>query len=204
MKTEFNLSCLFLSLAIATTVVVTAQPQEVCGNGTEWNFVTSTCLCTAAPPSDQDYNYDSNVLMLAAIFDTTTYDWGPDVVEVTVQQLNRGAWGVLSSDSSNNSNNLSLEVALENSDCDETIAMRKYWKIRTELLEQKKPPMHGIIGTRCSGASMSLARISSLENVPQLSPASNTVQLSNADEFPLFSRLVAPNNEDGEGTPAIY
>lgn len=93
-----------------------------------------------------------------------------------------------------------VEYQLENSRCDETQAVRSYWNIRTNhLRKQGKRPMHGIIGARCSGPSMSLARVSSLEEVPQLSPASNAARLSNKLEFPFFSRLMAPNNQNGEG-----
>jgi len=59
-------------------------------------------------------------------------------------------------------------------------------------------PPHGIVGARCSGASIQLARIAGLEGVPQLSPASNSARLSDDTEFPFFSRLLAPNDERGE------
>jgi len=81
--------------------------------------------------------------------------------------------------------------------CDETTTMRSYWKIRTE---NGNKPMHGVIGARCSGATMALSRIAALENVPQISPSSDSAQLSNDIEFPNFSRMVSPNDERGEGT----
>ena len=45
---------------------------------------------------------------------------------------------------------------------------------------------------------MTLARLTGLEKVPHLSPASNSAALSDKEEFPFFSRLVAPNDERGE------
>jgi ABC-type branched-subunit amino acid transport system substrate-binding protein len=90
---------------------------------------------------------------------------------------------------------LKLRYEIRNTECDETTAVRQYWELRSE--NQNVPP-HGIIGARCSGVSVALARVSGLECVPMLSPASNSAQLSKATEFPFFFRLVAPSNERGE------
>ena len=130
------------------------------------------------------------IIRLAGIFDLTTYDWGRDVFEVTVQLINEGVWGVLPPGNR-------LVYDLGNAKCDETTAAQAYWKFRTANSDSF---LHGIIGCRCSGASVALARISGLEGVPQLSPASNAASLSNDVEFPFFSRLVAPNDEQGERT----
>lgn len=78
---------------------------------------------------------------------------------------------------------------------DETTAARSWWKLREENGDR---PLDGIIGARCSGASSTLARISGLEKVPHLSPASNSAALSNKEEFPYFSRLTAANDARGE------
>jgi len=45
---------------------------------------------------------------------------------------------------------------------------------------------------------MTLATLTGLEGVPHLSPASNSVDLSNKEKYPYFSRLVAANDETGE------
>jgi Receptor family ligand binding region len=90
---------------------------------------------------------------------------------------------------------LQLVSRLENSKCSETVAVRRYWAIRTE---HSNLPPHGVIGDRCSEATISLARITGLESVPLLSPASTSAKLSSKDEFPFVSRMVAPDNEQGE------
>lgn len=155
-----------------------------CGDNTVLDAASQQCVCDlSSPPSTVDD--DPNVLQIGGIFDSTTYHWGPAVFDLTVQLLNQREWGVLPA-------GMRIEYAIENSNCDETTAARSYWNLRTRNL-------HCIIGARCSGASVSLARIAQLEGVPQLSPASNSAKLSDDQEFPLFSRLVAPNNEMGEG-----
>ena len=166
----------FLSLA-----VLTARSQGICGTGTYLSNDTNQCLCNP----DNNSNDDPNVIKLAGIFDTTTYVWGPEVFDLTVQLLNQGEWGVLPE-------GMRVEYQLEDAKCDGTTAAQAYWKVR---------PVDGIIGARCSGASVTLAQISGLEEVPHLSPASNSARFSEneGEEFPFFSRLVAPNNEHGEG-----
>ena len=138
-------------------------------------------------------NESSSQIRLAGIFDLTTYDWGFDVFEVTVQLINEGLWDILPPGTR-------LVYDLEDAKCDETTAARAYWDLRTDNYGEF---LHGIIGCRCSGPTTSLARISGLEGVPQVSFASNAASLSDSMEFPFFSRLVAPNNDDGEGTCII-
>lgn len=58
-------------------------------------------------------------------------------------------------------------------------------------------PLHGVIGCRCSGASMAVARIAGLEHVPQISASSTSPKLSNTDDFPYFFRTVAPDGPAG-------
>mmetsp|Transcript_94747 Transcript_94747/g.141948 ORF Transcript_94747/g.141948 Transcript_94747/m.141948 type:complete len:998 (-) Transcript_94747:204-3197(-) len=132
---------------------------------------------------------DPNRIFLAGIMDTTSYTWCPDIFEFTVEEINKGRWGILEAGSAER-----VEYTLKNSECDETMAAQAYWEIRTQ--NGNRPP-DGIVGARCSGASTSLARISGLQRVPHVSPTSNTAKLT-SEEFPYFSRLVAPNNEHGE------
>lgn len=178
-----------LRLLLLSHHVLTAEALVLisltCGSGTEPDFATNECVC-----SESDVDEDPNTIHLAGIFDTTTYTWGPDIFNVTVRLINEGRWGVMSPDDGQK-----LTYTLKNANCDETTAVRAYWDVRTE--NGNRPP-HGLIGARCSGASIQLARISGLEEVPQLSPTSNSARLSDVDEFPFFSRLVAPNNENGE------
>lgn len=163
----------------------------ICGRGTVYSNITAECVCGTDIPQDDE---DPNLITLAGIMDTTTYTWIPDIFDVTVGLLNAGVWNVLPP-------GIRLEYQLRNANCDETTAVRSYWDLRT--INGGKP-MDGIVGARCSGASMSLARMSGLEGVPQLSPASNSASLSDNEEFPFFSRLVAPNNENGEGKLSLY
>lgn len=111
-----------------------------------------------------------------------------------------------------------IDYSVTNSACDEATASRAYWKTRTvstttstadktnssgtpsllQLCRQRRRHLQGIVGARCSGASVAVARIAGLEHVPQISPASTSSRLSNADDFPYFNRVVAPDNDRGE------
>lgn len=139
-----------------------------------------------------DERNDDNTFLLAGLMDTSTYTWLSDIFEYTVQSINAGDWDHVAP---GYGNGLQLDYTLANSNCDETTAVQKYWEIRTA--NQNVPP-DGVIGARCSGASISLARVTGLEAVPHLSPASNSARLSSVSEFPYFSRMVAPNDERGE------
>ena len=48
-----------------------------------------------------------------------------------------------------------------------------------------------MIGCRCSGASIAVARIAGLEQVPQVSMGSTSKKLSDKEEFPFFSRVTS-------------
>lgn len=130
-------------------------------------------------------------IRIAGIIDTTVYNWAADVFATTVQLINEGWWDILPE-------GFRLMYDLEDAGCDATTAVRAYWKLRSVNNNDNKRPIHGIVGGRCSAATVSLARFASLEGVPQISPASQTTRLSNEEEFPYFSRLMAPNNDQGE------
>ena len=161
---------------------VHAEDTVTCGANTVLDDSTQQCVCSSEQPRDP------NKIYIAAIFDTTTYDWGPDLVNVTVDLINQGWWGALSGPSE------FLRYELANAKCDATTAVRAYWELRTQ---NGNKPMDGILACRCSGASISVARTSGLEGVPQISAASNDASLSNNEEFPFFSRVISPNNEKG-------
>lgn len=80
-----------------------------------------------------------------------------------------------------------LEYEIADSACRATYAARAYWNLRTR--HGGKP--HGIVGCRCSSASIAVARIAGLEEVPQNSPTSTSARLSNTEEFPSFSRVIS-------------
>ena len=89
-----------------------------------------------------------------------------------------------------------IDFVLKNSGCDPTKATQAYWETRQGNSDQLPP--NAVIGSFCSGASISLARVATLENVFQVSPVSTSAQLSDVDEFPHFARLLAPDNAQGE------
>ena len=189
------------------------QSVSACGAGTEWRNDTETCVCTTplslsssaagtATGLNDDDDDNGNVISLTGIYHTSHFTWAEDAFEVTVDLLNQGAWGDILPVGTR------LEYQLDDSECDETTAVRSYWKYRALAASRDNHRNHqdknnnhlqGIIGARCSGASVSLARISGLEEVPMLTPASSLGRLSNEEEFPFFSRMVAPANEFGEG-----
>jgi ABC-type branched-subunit amino acid transport system substrate-binding protein len=138
---------------------------------------------------------EPNEVYIAGIFDLNSYDWGADIFNFTVKLINEGWWDMDDKDAR-------VVYDLISSNCDPTTAVRAYGQL---LTENGGIPMDGIVGARCSGASASLARISGLDGVPQVSPSSNSAQLSakllgtnDTQEFPFFSRLVAPNDDRGE------
>jgi ABC-type branched-subunit amino acid transport system substrate-binding protein len=139
---------------------------------------------------------ESNEVYIAGIFDLNSYDWGADIFNFTIKLINEGRWWDV------DDKDAQVVYKLINSRCDETTAVRAYGQLRTE---NGGIPMDGIVGARCSGASASLARISGLDGVPQVSPSANSAQLNakllgtnDTEEFPYFSRLVAPNDDRGE------
>lgn len=157
-------------------------------------LVTSLIASALAQDQGQDLSGltetpSEEVINIGGIYDLNVYDWAPDIFEVTVDRINR-EWRQA------NPRHPRLIVSLDNSKCDETTAARAYWHLKEE--NGGKPP-DGIVGPRCSGPCASLARISGLEQVPQISPSANSDRLSNDEEFPFLSRMVAPNDKRGEG-----
>ena len=142
---------------------------------------------------------ESDRIYVAGIFDTESFDWGEEVFEFTTYAINKQQPEQGSSSGWPGQNILRpgqvLDYDVADAACDETTAARAYWGLREE---NGKEPMHGIVGGRCSGASISMARIAGLEEVPQISPWSTSTRLSDKEEFPFFSRMVGPDNVNGE------
>jgi Receptor family ligand binding region len=154
--------------------------------------------------------------------DTVAYEWGPDVFRHTISWLHNRSDGWMDDIFSNDppGTQTVLYHAIANDNCDDTTASRAYWDLRHEtnnynttivkynttndrnsgILNQMTVPqrMHGIVGSRCSGASIAIARLAGLEEIPQVSPVSTSARLSNDDEFPYFSRLAAPDSTRGQ------
>ena len=83
-----------------------------------------------------------------------------------------------------------LSWTIRDTSCDATTASRAYWDDRTQ---NGNRPSHGIVGCRCSGATLAVARIADLEAVPQISFASTSAELSDDEDFPYFARTVSPD-----------
>lgn len=202
--------------------VVNGQPTpRIDGNAREVMMSTSCssnmffdeesdrCICpTAASFSDNgDGNaFVGDVISIAGIFDTVGYAWGEEILDFTTDMINDGWLDILQPGQV-------LHVASANTNCDATTAVQAFSDVQkdaerlaTSASSSTSAPttdmlyafLHAIIGGRFSSASTSLARFANIENIAQLSPFSTSVGLSNDDEFPYFSRIVAPDNGDGE------
>ena len=108
--------------------------------------------------------FETKPLFLAGILDKDNFDWADIIFNVTIELLNNASNGWHDEDVSG----VEFEYRIEDSACDASQALAAYWKLR---------PMHGIIGARCSGASIQLARMGTVENVPQISMSSSSAKL---------------------------
>eukprot|EP00529_Nitzschia_sp_RCC80_P024280 CAMPEP_0113504324 /NCGR_PEP_ID=MMETSP0014_2-20120614/34653_1 /TAXON_ID=2857 /ORGANISM="Nitzschia sp." /LENGTH=442 /DNA_ID=CAMNT_0000399423 /DNA_START=37 /DNA_END=1362 /DNA_ORIENTATION=+ /assembly_acc=CAM_ASM_000159 len=144
---------------------------------------------------------DTDVVTIAGVFDTDSFDWGRDLLDSTVAWLNspEGRQSILDSTTSQVSYP-TFEWDLENAACDPTTASRAYWTVRNRHIDDagNANRIHGIIGARCSGASIAVARIAELEGVPQVSFSSSSAALSDKDEYPYFSRVGPTDNANGQ------
>ena len=87
-----------------------------------------------------------------------------------------------------------LNTTVEDGACDGATAGPLYFKLKNQWAS----PLHGIVGTRCSGASMAVARIAGLEKINQISFSATSAKLSDPAEFPYFTRTVAPDDGNGQ------
>mmetsp|Transcript_18867 Transcript_18867/g.54625 ORF Transcript_18867/g.54625 Transcript_18867/m.54625 type:complete len:756 (-) Transcript_18867:811-3078(-) len=153
------------------------------GGGVSGNF--DTCPC------DNNQSTDLSKVYVAGLFDTLNFDWGPELFHFIVDLINdhEDGWfdDVLN-------DGTTLVAAVEDAGCDPQVALPAYWDLKTDWGK----PLHGVVGCRCSGATASVARVASLEDIPVVSPASSSARLSDTTEFPTFSRLVGPDNEKGQ------
>jgi len=138
---------------------------------------------------------------IAGIFDTENLPWAEDIWDFTFRSIHE-PWLqdlVPGLETAVGTGQLSPSdfafTPLRNAACDSTTTVREYWKIREA---NGDIPPDAVIGCYCSGATMSLARIAGLESTPVVSPFSTSSQLSSTEEFPYFSRLLAPDDHRGE------
>lgn len=130
------------------------------------------------------------VLSVSAMYDLQNFGgWVEHLVKFTIHLINDHTDGwyddVLP--------DAILDYTMKDSACHADDATRAY----LNLTRGDNAP-HVIFGCRCSGASVAVARLAAVENIPMLSPASSSVKLSNKDEFPTFSRLAAPDDSTGQ------
>jgi ABC-type branched-subunit amino acid transport system substrate-binding protein/type II secretory pathway pseudopilin PulG len=134
---------------------------------------------------------EEKVVHIAGIFDTQNFVWGEELFSFVVDLLNNkqdGWHDDLFTDGT------TIDFKIADSGCASTLAARAFWQVRTEW----DGLVHGIVGARCSSASLTLARIADLETIPQVSPSSTSEKLSNPDDFPFFSRTVSPDTDQGQ------
>lgn len=131
-------------------------------------------------------------IYIAGAFDTTNFDWGVELFNFTISMLNNHSDGWHDDVFANE--NVTIEWEVRDAACDAGVATRAYWDLRRP---DSIPVMHGLVGCRCSDASIAVARIAGLENVAQVSPTSTSARLSDDEEFPFFSRVVAPDDASG-------
>jgi ABC-type branched-subunit amino acid transport system substrate-binding protein len=95
--------------------------------------------------------------------------------------------------------NLTLQTTTRDSGCSANQATTKVWELSTAWGE----PLHGIIGARCSSASMGVATLTRLNEVPQISARSTNPGLSDTDAYSHFFRTCAPDDRQGPALQAL-
>jgi Receptor family ligand binding region len=111
----------------------------------------------------------NNTVFIAGLFDTNNFDW-IEIFNFTMTLIQeRNGWH----DDILGDENIKLEWAALDSACDEATALQAYWSLKTA-----PHALHGVVGTRCSDSSIAIARITGLENVPQVSPSATASTLS--------------------------
>ena len=201
----FGAVALLLTHRVKTCSVFAAT---TCAVGTSRDNSTDSCVCdantlertrchdkpTTARRNEDVEGYDNDAIdtvYIAGLFDTDNFGWGESLFHHVVDMINDrtdGWYDHLFSDGA------TIMANVSNSMCDPDIAARKYWDLKTSW----GSPLHGVVGCRCSGASMSVARIAGLENVPQVSMSSSSSKLSNTENFPSFFQTVAPADHRGD------
>uniref|UniRef100_A0A7S2I1X7 Poly [ADP-ribose] polymerase n=1 Tax=Helicotheca tamesis TaxID=374047 RepID=A0A7S2I1X7_9STRA len=190
-----NLGSLWLMgtfLVIASTHqrhYATNASNITCGPGTKFNNYTETCQCDSATCQTSDF--DTSKVYIAGIFDMLGFDWGQEIFDFTLRLLNdhNDGWH---DDILNDGTEIIGTVA--DAGCDPGMSLPAYWDLKTNWGQ----PLHGVIGCRCSGATMAVARVAGLENVPVVSMASSSAQLSDVEDFPSFYRLVGADDARGQ------
>jgi hypothetical protein len=134
---------------LGSTGVFLIRPIEAaltCGEGTAVDFETEVCYCE----NIQETEDNSTEVYIAGLIDTESYDWALEIFNFTVSLINNHTDG-WNDDIFDDGTFLKWRVA--NTGCDASVAAKAYWDLRTE---NGGVPMHGIVGARCSSASIGL------------------------------------------------
>jgi NhaP-type Na+/H+ or K+/H+ antiporter/ABC-type branched-subunit amino acid transport system substrate-binding protein len=94
---------------------------------------------------------------------------------------------------------LTLQATTRDSGCNVNQATTQAW----QLAQAWGEPLHGIIGARCSSASMGVATLTRLTEVPQISARSTNPALSDTDAYSHFFRTCAPDDRQGPALQAL-
>jgi len=131
-------------------------------------------------------------IFIGGILDTTSFSWVEEIFEFVLDLINTkdNGWH----DDIFPERNTLIEGKVVDSNCDENTALKAYW----DDLRSEHTSIHGLVGCRCSGASSMVSRISSLENIAQVSPSATSAKLSDKEEYATFSRMVSPDDARGQ------
>mmetsp|Transcript_48702 Transcript_48702/g.72299 ORF Transcript_48702/g.72299 Transcript_48702/m.72299 type:complete len:894 (-) Transcript_48702:279-2960(-) len=185
---------MFASIALISCVsfltwaFLACDAAITCSSGTTFDPETESCQCINSLCTMEEI--ESGKIFIAGLFDTTNNPEWEEHFNFAVSMINDHTDGwyddiLLDTD---------LETVVVNSDCNPKVAVSSYW----DLKNQRGRALHGVVGCRCSGASIAVARIAGLENVPQVSMSSSSARLSDVDEFSSFFRMVAPDDSRGQ------
>ena len=123
---------------------------------------------------------------ISVLLDIKHFNWTEELVDFTVSLINEGWLG-------DSLNGTLLEYSIADSACDKHEALREF----LDLTRDGVLP-NAILGCRCSDPTMAISALAAAEDIAVLSPAATNPQLSNKENYPTFSRLVAPDNSAGQ------
>jgi hypothetical protein len=162
-----------------------------CGAGTSYVPATASCCTFSACSANGSA---TGHVYLGGVFDVSSAvgyaDYTKHHFTLAVDLINNhtdGLWDDVLTDAQ-------IQISMADSDCNELKAAPAYWGIR-----DWGQPLHGVIGCRCSAASMAVAAVARLEQVPQISFSSTSARLSDKTHFPYFFRTVTPDGPKGGG-----
>ena len=127
---------------------------------------------------------------IAGLYDTSNYGWGEELIDFTVRLLNNHSNGWFD----DILRDTPLRYTISNAACDENTAVRAF----VDITRDAEDMPNVVMGCRCSGPTIAVASIAAALNIAMLSMAASAARLSDVQKYPTFSRLVAPDNADGQ------